>query len=117
MPADAWGHIPLRVQILGKPDAELYLSEHRLIADPAVDHHVMPSSVLMGAGRGRIRREIRGWTDRADFDQMLRDRHTLTVRVLVLEDGTMMPSRIVRLEGHEDAATDTVWFVAEFLEA
>lgn len=117
MPANAWGHIPLYVQSLGKPDAELYLVEHRLIPDPTIDHHAYSSSVLMGAGRGRIKREIRGWTDRADFDQMLRDRHNLTPRTLTLEDGCNMSARIVRLEGNEDAATDTVWFVAGFLEA
>ncbi len=115
--SNSWGHIPLYVQGLGKPDVELFLSEHRLIPDPAADHHATPSTVLMGTGRGRIRRDIRGYTDRADYDQMVRDRHNYTVRVLTLEDGTAMNARIRDLDAAEDAATDTVWFTAVFVEA
>lgn len=117
MSANTWGHIPLRVQSLGKQQAELFETEHRLIPDPGANHYTTPSTVLMGAGRSRITREIRGWTDRADWGQMVQDRLNRTARMLTLEDGHAMLARINRLEGHEDAATDTVWFVAEFGEA
>lgn len=117
MPSNTWGHIFLHVQTLGKQQAEVFETEHRLIPDPAADHYITPSTVLMGTGRSRIVREIRGWTDRADWTQMLRDRFNRTARILTLEDGHAMLARIDRLEGNEDAATDTVWFVAEFREA
>lgn len=117
MAANAWGLIPLQIQSLGKPDAETFVSEHRLIPDPATDHHAVPSTILMGAGRTRIRRDIRGWIDRADFDQMMRDRHSMTVRLLVLEDGTSMNARIRELRGDEAVGSDIVWLAVGFLEA
>lgn len=116
--AYTWGSTALSVQSFSSDAAQLNLSEHPLIPDPAADHDSTPSSVLMGAGRLRRKVTVHGFASSSDYAAMKSDAHDLTSRTLELDAGDTLSAVIQSLTGVRDVVRGSlVWYTATFVEA
>ncbi|BAD39309.1 hypothetical protein STH324 [Symbiobacterium thermophilum IAM 14863] len=100
--SDLWGKTPLRVVSMARPKTQVGLTEKPVIPAPGASG---PQSILMGTGRLRRRREIRGLATPAEYDQLEADYEALVVRTVTLADGMVMRAMIASLEADEVEGT------------
>lgn len=113
--ADTWGTLQLHIQEYSRPSAQTNLTEKALIPDPAASTAI-PQTVLMGAGRGRRRRNIVAWATKVDFDSLETDKESYTSRTVTFADGFTMPAMIELLDGAHKLGSDLVFYSAVFVE-
>lgn len=109
-----WGTLALNLYEYQRNDIDQFGEENSLIAYVGV---TTAQSRLLMAGRGRERREVMGWAEKADFDSMEVDYEAYTQKIVTFHDGTQInPAIIEELSGDRKKGSTRVWYKAVFLE-
>lgn len=112
--ADVWGGVTLNILDYSRPAADIFMTEKLLLSDPL---STLPQTLLMGSGRQRKRRSVRGWAYKADFDELETDYYSCTSKTISFKDGFSMSAYIEKLEGELKQGSSLVWYTATFIEA
>lgn len=110
---DTWGTLNLYLQEYERPETGIKLHEVEVITDPASS---APQTVLMGGGRRRKKRSVRGYAAKADFDSMETDMLNCTLRMVSFSDGFSMTALISEISGTMQPGSNYVWYAATFME-
>lgn len=113
---DTWGSVDLNVSAYSRPTADFFLREVALVPDPSASTS-SPQSILMGSGRMRKRRFVRGTLNSTDYDSIEADKNSYTSRTLTFNDGFSMTALVESLDGERRLGTTLVFYSATFVEA
>ncbi len=110
---DTWGSSTLHITEYGRPAAEIIRSRKKLIPDPADTTY---QEIVMGCGRCRKERVVKGYGDVQEVDAMEADMYACIKRMVSFSDGFSMNAVIWQLKADRQKGADVVWYECTFLE-
>jgi len=112
--ANMWGFLELNLYEYVRTDIEQFGDEKGIIPYTRLS---IAQARLIRSGRGRERRNVRGWAEKVDFDALEQDCDAYTKKLVTFHDGTQITLAIIEsLEGERKKGTTIVWYSAVFLE-
>ncbi len=109
-----WGSLRLKAQGYKRLDVKQMESESDMVTIYGV---TASQSRSLSNGRGRYRREITGWAEKTDFDNLEIDYELSTKRAATFQDGTSFTTSIIeKLEGEKQPGNNKVWYTITILE-
>jgi hypothetical protein len=112
--ATTWGGLTLNVMAYKRDDVKQMESENDMVIIQGI---TASQSRSISTGRGRYRREIKGWATKADFDLIELDYELSTKKIAVFQDGTSSTTAILeKLDGERQLGNDKVFYDVTVLE-